>query len=455
MAGDQKDPRYIGYQDYGEVKYQFDKTLKNNADEKRFENIIKYITNEQHQLYLNNDTLKKLHNVLSNDHALSSGMKRNYCSYINHWLNKEVQKTGNDVNESYFNIFKKFSEKLSIEKTKRKDQSCKDYFFDLGDKTINNMEFLYNMYDVYNQINSHSPDDKVKGCGKLELLSLNYRQSVYDYYVKNEDKDLYNKLEYIIGSIDQMTRIKTTSPCTQTIYFTKPRELENLLKEEAQKKADEEAAARKVQEETARQAKEKEDLEHQKSLQSKGLLSRTSDNELQERRHDNGDFHSTSYLTRSEGLVTSRLQIPTENFDSSEWRKSPKESLFAKGYTPPGQIEYTLEGRGQQSGLDQEQGDKGKTIPGTSFSSSGFPGYITEVLGSVEPGPVLGVSGGMGVLFLLFKYTPVGSFFGGRSGRFRQIPRSFGGFQPDFANFQDYDGGYIRYGPMSISSLAE
>ncbi|KMZ88726.1 hypothetical protein PVBG_05672 [Plasmodium vivax Brazil I] len=89
-------------------------------------------------------------------------------------------------------------------------------------------------------------------------------------------------------------------------------------------------------------------------------------------------------------------------------------------------------------------------------TSSSVMSTITSALRDVEPGPVLGVSGGMGVLFLLFKYTPVGSFFGGRRGRFRQIPRSFGGFPPgEFPNFQDYEGGYIGYGPTSISSLAE
>ncbi|VUZ99826.1 PIR protein, fragment [Plasmodium vivax] len=68
----------------------------------------------------------------------------------------------------------------------------------------------------------------------------------------------------------------------------------------------------------------------------------------------------------------------------------------------------------------------------------------------VDPIPVVGVSGGMGALFLLFRYTPVGSFFGGRRGRFRQIPRSFNGpFPGDFANFQEYDGGFIGYGPMN------
>ncbi|KMZ86068.1 hypothetical protein PVBG_05467 [Plasmodium vivax Brazil I] len=82
-------------------------------------------------------------------------------------------------------------------------------------------------------------------------------------------------------------------------------------------------------------------------------------------------------------------------------------------------------------------------------------GAFTDIVQNVDPAPVLGVSGGMGVLFILFKYTPFGSFFGGRRRRFRQISSSFGGFPPDFANFQEYDGGFIGYGPMNVNPLAE
>ncbi|KNA01581.1 hypothetical protein PVNG_06181 [Plasmodium vivax North Korean] len=81
---------------------------------------------------------------------------------------------------------------------------------------------------------------------------------------------------------------------------------------------------------------------------------------------------------------------------------------------------------------------------------------LSTMVDSVDPGPVLGVSGGMGVLFLLFKYTPVGSFFGGRRGRFRQIPRIFGGFPPgDFGYFQEYGGGYVGYSQMDMPFQGE
>ncbi|SCA59994.1 hypothetical protein PVT01_000061400 [Plasmodium vivax] len=83
-------------------------------------------------------------------------------------------------------------------------------------------------------------------------------------------------------------------------------------------------------------------------------------------------------------------------------------------------------------------------------ASSSVISTITSALKDVDPVPVVGVSGGMGALFLLFRYTPVGAFFRGGRGRAHRIPRSFNGpFLGEFQGYQDYYGGNIGYGPMN------
>ncbi|KMZ88830.1 hypothetical protein PVBG_05626 [Plasmodium vivax Brazil I] len=89
-------------------------------------------------------------------------------------------------------------------------------------------------------------------------------------------------------------------------------------------------------------------------------------------------------------------------------------------------------------------------------ASSSVMTTITRALKDVDPVPVVGVSGGMGALFLLFRYTPVGAFFRGGRGRAHRIPRSFNGqFLGGFPDIQYYDVGHIGYGPMNINPLAE
>ncbi|VUZ99787.1 PIR protein [Plasmodium vivax] len=81
---------------------------------------------------------------------------------------------------------------------------------------------------------------------------------------------------------------------------------------------------------------------------------------------------------------------------------------------------------------------------------SGILSSISGVLGDVDPVPVVGVSGGMGALFLLFRYTPIGAFFRGGRGRVHRIPRSFNGpFPGGFPGYEEYDVGHIGYGPMN------
>ncbi|EDL42619.1 variable surface protein Vir28-like, partial [Plasmodium vivax] len=86
-------------------------------------------------------------------------------------------------------------------------------------------------------------------------------------------------------------------------------------------------------------------------------------------------------------------------------------------------------------------------VPGASTS---VMSTITSALKGVDPVPVVGVSGGMGALFLLFRYTPVGAFFRGGRGRVRRIPSGFHGqFPGGFPGYDDYESGYIGYGPMN------
>ncbi|EDL42661.1 variable surface protein Vir6, putative, partial [Plasmodium vivax] len=83
-------------------------------------------------------------------------------------------------------------------------------------------------------------------------------------------------------------------------------------------------------------------------------------------------------------------------------------------------------------------------------ASSSVMSTITSALKDVDPVPVVGVSGGMGALFLLFRYTPVGAFFRGGRGRVRRIPSGFHGqFLGEFPDIQDYYGGNIGYGQMN------
>ncbi|SCA59566.1 hypothetical protein PVT01_000019900 [Plasmodium vivax] len=78
---------------------------------------------------------------------------------------------------------------------------------------------------------------------------------------------------------------------------------------------------------------------------------------------------------------------------------------------------------------------------------------VSGFMEGVDPVPVVGVSGGMGALFLLFRYTPVGTFFRGR-GRRQGIPTRFDGVYTGFMT--DFQGdGFFPNNQYNIAYGAE
>ncbi|SCA59859.1 hypothetical protein PVT01_000048000 [Plasmodium vivax] len=85
-------------------------------------------------------------------------------------------------------------------------------------------------------------------------------------------------------------------------------------------------------------------------------------------------------------------------------------------------------------------------------------GAVSNVLEAVEPVPILGVSGGIGALYLLFKYTSIGSLFRGNRRNNQNIPNffdprygeQFSGYYPQYYNegFPNYRMN-IAYHPSS------
>ncbi|SCA59963.1 VIR protein [Plasmodium vivax] len=99
-------------------------------------------------------------------------------------------------------------------------------------------------------------------------------------------------------------------------------------------------------------------------------------------------------------------------------------------------------------------------FPNTENEISVDKGYLRRVtdavsgfMEGVDPVPVVGVSGGMGALFLLFRYTPVGTFFRGRGYR-QRIPTRFDGVYTGFMT--DFQGdGFFPNNQYNIAYGAE
>ncbi|SCA60880.1 VIR protein [Plasmodium vivax] len=455
MTSNKEDMLYIQHHNYNYVIRQHNRAIDyKHYGEEPLDEIMPHMRTLNNKLEKNDYIVKTFFKLLSNSVPYIDGQVPNYCKYVNLWLNKEYLKENNQTKIPNFGVFKAFVKKLNEVKAGYGNKSCEEYINPLDSKTITKIDFLYLLYDLYNKINNSktTETDLNNACSKLAVLTKDYRDSIYNYYDK--DKDLYNKLENIIKLIHDKTG--NNSPCKESISFIKPINLVNRQNEEEALKQAAEQEKLNREKAATRQVREEEDPNHPDLLQSKDLSSKSLDNGLQVLRQENGDVHSTSYRAGLPELVTSGLPRHTQRFESAERQESPTGSFWLKGHTPQRRNTYTIEGMVEPSEVVHEQEDKGITRPGTLGGSTGIPGYITEVFGSVDPVPVVGVSGGMGALFLLFRYTPLGTFFRGGRGRAHRIPRSFNGqFLGAFPDVNEYNGGYIGYGPMDIPYGAE
>ncbi|CAI7724265.1 hypothetical protein PVPAM_000039000 [Plasmodium vivax] len=440
MSDDSPEPDYFSYNDYTKVRNKLNKCNYKYEEKERFDKILSRITNKN-SVNWNDKIFACLHNYLTYNNGFTGISVEHTCRYINFWLNREVRESGNANFQLHFNSFKDFVDNYAHVQQGHDRDSCKKYINKIEDGHHGRMKYLYEFYDFYDELKNPKYWRKEKPCDEVLKNSFIYSSAIEDYYEKYPN--LYAKISPVRDLIDEILN-KGPKLCERTVYFTIPPKF--LKDEETRLQKIQEAERLKKQQEDERQIRERQaELEAQNRMQQM----------------------STNHGVQQEGLREAGPQLLEELGNSRETVNLQKQQASgALSYTwrsdNSGRYEHVNEPVLRQ----QYEGQLDTTVPppgnedtkpdGSILGSLRLPSGITEVLGSVEPGPVLGVSGGMGALFLLFKYTPVGTFFRGGRVRARRIPSGFSGpFPGDFANFQDYGGGFVGYSPMDINPLAE
>ncbi|SCA60785.1 VIR protein [Plasmodium vivax] len=381
------------------------------------------------------------------------------CKYINYWLQEEIKENYSMLFGFKFDIFKECADEYTKFKNGRtvyKENSCGPYINSIPDDKYSKMNSLYKLYLWHKQlVQPNRVNTNFDLCGTLKLMAFHYRQMINEF---KEDRDLCSKLNEF-KKLVMNNKTFFQDACEIDISDNMPTPTMFLPKVETPERVKENIALQNT-------------------------MSTPQGNELQ---HSVDESRETSGSRLTDGPVSHPGPSPVVGSQTNEFPEavSGTEQLAAAG--SPREQAYTL--KPQETAFDStalpysvypevgselkmERGvprdpennifeERNNNIHGNmiSLDTGGFSGAIKDtfsnIVQNVQPGPVLGVSGGMGVLFLLFKYTPVGSFFGGRRGRNHRIPGSFAGHVPaEFPAFQE-DGGYIGYSPMNMPFQAE
>ncbi|SCA60399.1 VIR protein [Plasmodium vivax] len=438
MVEPAKDEAYINYTDYSNYKYKFSTVAESSIDLIKLEELINKSTENSNIRNKFTKVFKELYRHLKHD-GIFFNYSPNACLYISYILHKVVQQ---EIKELYFpelyQALRDFVIQYNRDRSNNNNNNtCINDMVYIDYDLFQEMYALYRVYDTYYDFIEYKRYPFHETCGKLQNLVNIYK----DYINGHESKSKYfnNILKHLEESIkDTLQRYDLQCsmkniPLPQLKLFNPPEEKQPkvqkpeeqlnssssvlIASQELQQKLPEHRDSRTYPEETEIELPQ----EHSKAVVDQERAEETQIEQQTRRTEETRVIEKTREL---EGQRTSRFSFNAP---------SPEQDRFSETLKYP---RLGFIGTPEYLGSTQTQSEAGILDQ--------MKNSISNVLGSVDPVPVVGVSGGMGALFLLFRYTPFGNFFRGGRGRAHRIPRSFNGqFLGGFPGYEDYDVGHI------------
>ncbi|EDL42753.1 variable surface protein Vir28, putative [Plasmodium vivax] len=443
MEDNEVDKWALTYDKYIHLLYQFRSVKNFSSDIVNLDDILaeaNFTDTEKKNYYKAFDMLLK---HIHQDGVFMNGNNPEACKYINYILYKELQvqhAIKHSYDEKIASLFRKFSEVYG-EKYSRKNR-CTSNIYSINDQTYNKINALYDVYDKYYKCSFFRDNNVFSGCGTFEDFFFSY-----DNYMRNTQSKSVEFNE-ILRNIEQKANAALTKYKIGCEFYNKKPQSPQLFE-----------PPRAQIPEIHNKGQTHETRLHSVDSTSQTHLSKdisTSQPEQDSERRDEGDraqhvlsasvIHSEDDDHGSNDIHRAILQnetaYPPMREDEGKTQRLLRSQPPFRHLYPPGTSLYS-----RHDGHIQDQAfSKEVELFPTSFMNT-----ITSTLKNVDPVPVVGVSGGMGVLFLLFRYTPVGTFFRGRGYR-QRIPTRFDGVYPGFyPGFEGFEEGHLPNNHINIA----
>ncbi|CAG9472735.1 unnamed protein product [Plasmodium vivax] len=493
MASNRSNPQYFTYQEYNEVKKSFVYIPDSKFNISFVNDIIKRIHNtptKEGRLY---DTFYQLKKFISRSHSFVTYGKDTSCNYINYWLNKTVRDSEYGINEGNFKFF---DESMQLDpKVQETSIDCISKLSYMNKDAFEKTKKLYDLYDYFTKLKENEYPSSL--CKNISALTQKYESVLQEC---NGTDNLWDKLTNL-KSVIVKDMLSAKNICTNNTVDSFISRIDTPRKEQTAVTAH--ANVRKSVE------KPPPPPVSRYSSQAHGRLTGET--------HTTPPISVT--LSRSQGLETQALEKQAREVSERTLSVSPEQSPLPLSLSLPvpvpllgqleplgsseteepigpmgpigpielepeldpepelrpgllqeqsqeqrhlGTLKYPYSFSGDERYIFPEEGDPSADSKLSTFNTETImetiKGAVSNVLEAVEPVPVLGVSGGMGALYLLFKYTPIGSIFRRNKRNNQYIPNFFGprygeqfsGYYPEYYNedFQNYRMN-IAYHPSS------
>ncbi|KMZ94049.1 hypothetical protein PVMG_02275 [Plasmodium vivax Mauritania I] len=390
MEDNEVDKMAITYDQYIYLKKKFDPNKPFSSEVVKLEDILRdaEITEDTKNTYLK--AFKLLLKHIHHDGLFIHGNNQDACKYINYMLYKEVQ---HEIKRSYdkdlISIFHKFL--LAYGKKHGMQNRCISNIYSIEDQTYNNINALYEVYDKYKECYLFNKNTIHLGCKKFEDFFVSY-----DNYMRDTQS---NSLEFnkILEDIEKHAKNAVSLyrlgcynyrrvPRSPQLFKPDPVQIPETHRQEQMLQTGLHSADNRSQYETQGRT-------HTQETQLPKVISISQpehENKLtNEENSANDSHHSSSHQETIDSSIGSyeeqsqsysRIQTPITPSYFSETSLYPRQHGHAEEKVLPNEVE---------------------------MSPTSVMDTITSALKDVNPVPVVGVSGGMGALFLLFRVLEI------------------------------------------------
>ncbi|CAG9485325.1 unnamed protein product [Plasmodium vivax] len=403
MENNEVDIWVLTYDQYIYFKDKFDPKRPFSSEAVNLEDILleAKITGNDRTNYLNvfDILLKHVHR----DGVFFGGNNLDACKYINYILYEEVErKNYRSYDQEAIPLFRKFLDAYGEKRGKQ--NRCKSEINNIQRETYNIINPLYELYDKNKYCSGFVENNVQYKCKDFEEYFRLYDRYMFDTYPKSSKfYDILKNIEQHANKV--LSLYKRGGGCNgYSEDLRSPRLFipDSVPKPETHNK--EQMHQNRLQSEDRTSQSETHGIAHAEQTQLPKVIS-ILDPEQETPRTDQENsanvFHSENddHNEIPRHPVSSHLGRIDQHIRKDE-EETKMFSRYPKTFRHFNPSETSLYSGRSGHAAEQDISNEVESSPSSVMST------ITSALRDVEPGPVLVVSGGMGVLFLLFKLDP-------------------------------------------------
>ncbi|KMZ88504.1 hypothetical protein PVBG_05990 [Plasmodium vivax Brazil I] len=211
MAKYPPNPNYFTYQEYDAVKKSLVYEPKETIDVSFANHLINSIHNTPKKEEKLRETFCELKKLVQRHHCFYEPGPETCCNYINYWLNKTVRDSKYGINKDNFKYFDEF---MKIDpKIKENSTYCISKLSYMDNETFEKMKKLYDLYDYFTELKESKNRSSL--CHNISKLSEKY-ESIWQE-CKGKDDYLCNKLRNLKRVIEN-DELVVNDMCTRNNF---------------------------------------------------------------------------------------------------------------------------------------------------------------------------------------------------------------------------------------------